>query len=72
MSGYTDEGTGMKDGADEETGRDLQQASAIMHEARDRARRALVVRRPVLLAVWGAAWIVSDGAIWLSVRGQRP
>jgi hypothetical protein len=62
----------MQDGADEETGMGLQQASAIMQEARDRARRALVVRRPVLLAVWGAAWVVSDGAIWLSVRGQRP
>ena len=62
----------MKDGADEETEMDLQQASAIMQEARDRARRALVVRRPVLLVVWGAAWMVSDGAIWLSVRGQRP
>jgi len=62
----------MKDGADEEAGMDLQQASAILQEARDRARRALVVRRPVLLAVWGAAWVVSDGAIWLSVRGQRP
>jgi hypothetical protein len=62
----------MTDGADEETGMDLQQASAIMQEARDRARRALVVKRPVLLAVWGAAWMVSDGVIWLSVRGQRP
>jgi hypothetical protein len=62
----------MKDGADEETGMDLQQASAIMQETGDRARRALVVRRPVLLAVWGAAWMVSDGVIWLSVRGQRP
>jgi hypothetical protein len=62
----------MEGGADEETGMDLQQASAIMQEARDRARRALVVKRPVLLAVWGAAWIVSDGVIWLSVRGQRP
>ena len=62
----------MTDGADEEAGMDLQQASAIMHEARDRASRALVVRRPVLLAVWGAAWVVSDGAIWLSVRGQHP
>jgi hypothetical protein len=62
----------MEDGADEETGMDLQQASAIMQEARDRARRALVVKRPVLLAVWGVAWIVSDGVIWLSVRGQRP
>jgi hypothetical protein len=62
----------MEDGADEETGMDLQQASAIMQEARDRARRALVVKRPVLLAVWGTAWVVSDGVIWLSVRGQRP
>ena len=62
----------MEDGADEETGMDLQQASAIMQQTRDRARRALVVRRPILLAVWGAAWIVSDGVIWLSVRGQRP
>lgn len=62
----------MTDGADEEAGMDLQQALAIMQEARDRARRALVVRRPVLLAVWGAAWVVSDGAVWLSVRGQRP
>ena len=62
----------MTDGADEETGMDLQEASAILQETRDRARRALVVRRPVLLAVWGAAWLVSDGAIWLSVRGQRP
>lgn len=62
----------MEDGADEEAGMDLQQASAILQEAQDRARRALVVRRPVLLAVWGAAWMVSDGAVWLSVRGQRP
>ncbi len=62
----------MQDGADEEAGMDLQEASAVMQEARDRARRALVVRRPVLLVVWGAAWMVSDGVIWLSVRGQRP
>ncbi|MGH3405782.1 MAG: hypothetical protein ACRDRJ_25300 [Streptosporangiaceae bacterium] len=62
----------MKDGADEETGMDLEQASAILHEAREHASRALVIRRPLLLAVWGAAWIVSDGVIWLSVRGQRP
>ncbi len=62
----------MKDGADEEAGMDLQQASAILQETGDRARRALVVRRPVLLAVWGAAWMVSDGVIWFSVRGQRP
>lgn len=62
----------MADDADEETGMDLQQASAILQETRDQARRALVIRRPVLLAVWGAAWMISDGAVWLSVRGQRP
>jgi hypothetical protein len=62
----------MEGGADEEAGMDLREASAIMQEARDRARRALVVKRPVLLAVWGVAWVVSDGVIWLSVRGQRP
>ncbi len=37
-----------------------------------RATRALIIRRPVLFAVWGIAWMAGDGAIWLSVRGQRP
>jgi hypothetical protein len=36
----------MDDGTDEATGMDLQQASALMHETGDRARRALVVRPP--------------------------
>ena len=62
----------MTDGADEETRMDPQQASAVLQETRDLAKRALVIRRPVLLAVWGAAWLVSDGVIWLSVRRQRP
>lgn len=65
-------GSGMDEGTDEGTGMDLRQASAIMQQTRERASRALVVRRPPLLAVWGAAWILSDGVIWLSVRGQRP
>lgn len=62
----------MEEGADEDTGMDVQQASAILRETRELASRALVVRRPLLLTVWGAAWILSDGVIWLSVRGQRP
>jgi hypothetical protein len=62
----------MADGAGEDTGMDLQRASAIVQETREQARRALVIRRPVLLAVWGAAWFVCDGVIWVSVRGQRP
>jgi hypothetical protein len=68
----TRERTGMSDGAEEETEMDIQRASAVLREARERARRALVVRRPVLLLVWGAAWLAADGVIWLSVRGQRP
>jgi hypothetical protein len=62
----------MADSADEDTGMDLQRASAIVQETREQARRALIIRRPVLLAVWGAAWFVCDGVIWLSVRAQRP
>jgi hypothetical protein len=62
----------MAEGADEDTGMDLQRASAIVLQTREQARRALVIRRPVLLAVWGAAWFACDGVIWLSVRGQRP
>jgi|SRR5215472_6117195 len=51
---------------------DPQHASDIVQDARSRATRALVIRRPVLFAVWGVAWLAGDGAIWLSVRGQRP
>ena len=43
-----------------------------MQDTTERARRALIVRRPVVFAVWGVAWLVADGAIWLSVRGQHP
>ncbi len=57
-------------GTDEEL--DVQSAAAIVQEASARATRALVVRRPILFAVWGVAWIAIDGLIWLSVRGQRP
>ncbi len=51
---------------------DLHSASAIIQDAGARATRALIVRRPVLFAVWGIAWMAGDGAIWLSVRSQRP
>jgi len=54
------------------TGMDIHEAAAIMQDTTERARRALIVRRPVLFAVWGVAWLVADGAIWLSVRGQHP
>jgi hypothetical protein len=68
------EGTGMKDDSDLDNGADLdvQRASAIVAEARERAERQLRVGIPVLYAIWGVTALLADGAIWLSVRGQRP
>jgi len=51
---------------------DAQGAAAIMQEARERARRELAVRRPVLFLTWGLVVLVGYGAMWLSVRGQHP
>jgi hypothetical protein len=68
------EGTGMKDGADtgEAAGMDAQGAAVIMQEARQQAQRELRVSHPALFATWGLAFLIGYGAIWLSVRGQRP
>lgn len=68
------EEAGTKNGADmdEAAGMDAQGAADILRQARERARRELAVRRPVLFAVWGLAVLVSYGAMWLSVRGQHP
>jgi hypothetical protein len=53
-------------------GMDVNEAAAILQDTTERAQRALIVRRPVVFAVWGLAWLVADGAIWLSVRDQHP
>ena len=68
------EGTSMKDGpgTGEAAGLDAQGAAVIAQEARERARRELWVRRPVLFVTWGLVVLVSYGAMWLSVRGQHP
>jgi len=64
----------MKDdaGMDEAAGLDAQGAAVIMQQAREQALRQLRVRRPVLFATWGLVVLVGYGAMWLSVRGQRP
>jgi hypothetical protein len=64
----------MKDGAGmgESAGLDVQQAAAIMRQARERAQRELAVRRPVLFITWGLVVLIGYGALWLSVRGQHP
>jgi hypothetical protein len=68
------EGAGMKDDADmdEGAGLDVQRAAVILAEAGERARHELRVSHPVLFASGGLALLLGYGAIWLSVRGQRP
>jgi len=66
------EGTGMKDDMDEAAGMDAQGAAVIIRAALERVRRELRVRRPVLFVTWGLVVLVGYGAMWLSVRGQRP
>jgi len=51
---------------------DAQGAAVIMRQARERAGRELRVRRPVLFVTWGLVLLIGYGAMWLSVRGQRP
>ena len=71
-------GTRNPPGPDEEadaqdaTVMDAQGAAVIMQQARERAGRELRVRRPVLFVTWGLVLLIGYGAMWLSVRGQRP
>jgi len=75
-----DEAAGLNDPADvnkaadlnEADGMDVQQAAAIVRQARERAQRQLAVRRPVLFLTWGLVVLIGYLALWLSVRGQHP
>lgn len=51
---------------------DAQAAAAILAEAGQHARDELRIKRPVIFASAGLAWLIGYGAIWLSVRGQHP
>lgn len=59
-------------GLDDPTALNPAAAAAIIREAGARARRELVISRPVLLATWGLALLVGYGAMWFSVRRQQP
>ena len=56
----------------EDQGMSVQDAAAIMQDARARARKELVISAPVVYAAWGLVWLIGYGAMWLSVRGQHP
>jgi hypothetical protein len=63
---------GAQAGMRDDAGMDVQQATAILRQARERARGELAVRRPLLLVTWGLVVLVGYGVMWLSVRGQHP
>ena len=50
----------------------VQEAAAIVQDARASARRELVINAPVVYTAWGLVWLIGYGAMWLSVRGQHP
>ena len=56
----------------EDQGMSVQEAAAIVQDARTRARRELVVSTPVVYTAWGLVWLIGYGAMWLSVRDQHP
>jgi hypothetical protein len=60
------------EGTDEETDLDAQSAALLMAQARERAERELTIPHPVMFLLWGLVYLVGYGAIWLSVRDQRP
>jgi hypothetical protein len=50
----------------------VQEAAALVRDARARARRELVICAPAVYAAWGLVLLLGYGAMWLSVRGQHP
>jgi hypothetical protein len=56
----------------DDTGMSIEEAAAVVQDARATARRELVVSAPVVYAAWGLVWLLGYGAMWLSARGQHP
>ena len=67
-------GAGMDDAASMADGAPMgvAEAAAIMREAGETARRGLQVRHRATFTIWGLGLLIGYGAIWLTVRGQRP
>jgi hypothetical protein len=50
----------------------VQEAAAVVRDARTHARKELVISAPLVYAAWGLVWLLGYGAMWLSARGQHP
>jgi hypothetical protein len=50
----------------------IEDAAAVVRDARETARRELVISAPVVYAAWGLVWLLGYGAMWLSAHDQRP
>jgi hypothetical protein len=57
---------------DEDEVMDARTAAALIERTRASTRSALQVRLWPMYLAWGVAWLAGLGAMWLSVRGQRP
>ncbi len=50
----------------------VQEAAAIVEDARARARKELIISSPIVYTAWGLVCLFGYGVMWLSVRGQHP
>jgi hypothetical protein len=57
---------------DDETAMDARSAAAIMRDADEHVRKELTPNGPVIFAGWALVFLLGNGIIWLTVRGQRP
>jgi hypothetical protein len=58
--------------ANETADLDAQGAAAIVQQTRQQAEQALTINRPAILGAWALVYLLGYGAVWLSVREQRP
>jgi hypothetical protein len=51
---------------------DAEAAARLIRETRDHAYDRLAVKQARMYGIWGVAWLIGLGTMWLSVRGQDP